>query len=56
MADLPTEGLGAGRRVDMTFYWPEAARWEGRDFRVVVQVQGRTKVPRYDSDGCSAGL
>ncbi len=33
-ADLPTPVLQAGTCVQFTFYWPEAARWEGRDFEV----------------------
>ena len=36
VADLPTTELSRGSRVDFTFYWPEATRWEGNDFRVVV--------------------
>ena len=35
--DLPTEGLPSGRQVDFTFYWKNAARWEGRDFSVKVE-------------------
>jgi glucoamylase len=34
--DLATTKLTAGSAVELTFYWPEAARWEGVDFRVVV--------------------
>ena len=34
--DLPTGGLGPGAAVSFTFYWPEAGRWEGVDFRVKV--------------------
>jgi glucoamylase len=37
VADLPTERLASGARVDVTFYWPEAGRWEGVDFAVTVQ-------------------
>ena len=40
VADLPTTALRAGARVDFTFYWPEVARWEGADFRVVVARSG----------------
>ena len=36
VADLSTERLPAGSAVTFTFYWPEAERWEGCDFRVVV--------------------
>ena len=34
--DLPTRFLAAGTTLVLTFYWLEAARWEGRDFFVVV--------------------
>ena len=34
--DLPTAALGAGTRLMFTFYWPDAAHWEGVDFSVVV--------------------
>ena len=36
VADLPVEALPAGARVDFTFYWPLASRWEGADFGVAV--------------------
>jgi glucoamylase len=36
VAGLPTTALQSGR-VDFTFYWPEVDRWEGTDFRVVLQ-------------------
>lgn len=34
--DLPTAELAAGVVLDFTFYWPDAARWEGQDFTVTV--------------------
>jgi glucoamylase len=37
LADLATEHLPAGARVVFTFYWPEAGRWEGTDFEVLVE-------------------
>jgi glucoamylase len=37
VADLPTTALLSGALVDITFYWPEAARWENRDFRIVIR-------------------
>jgi glucoamylase len=37
VAEIPTETLGAGAEVDFTLYWPGDARWEGVNFRVVVQ-------------------
>jgi glucoamylase len=36
VADLETMHLASGDRVDFTFYWPEADRWEGADFVVCV--------------------
>jgi glucoamylase len=33
---LPTSGLKPGDSVQFTFYWPDAGRWEGRDFSVDV--------------------
>lgn len=36
VADLPTAGLPAGKKVIFTFYWPQADRWEGTDFAVQV--------------------
>jgi glucoamylase len=36
IADLPTEQLAAGNRIDFTFHWIEADRWENVDFAVVV--------------------
>ncbi|MCS6805344.1 MAG: glucan 1,4-alpha-glucosidase [Acidobacteriota bacterium] len=36
VADLPTERLPRGSAVYFTFYWPEADRWEGVDFTVVI--------------------
>jgi glucoamylase len=35
-ADLPTTGLPTGAAVEFTFYWTEAARWEGRNFKILV--------------------
>lgn len=39
-ADLPTRELPAGSEVLFTFHWPEARRWEGVDFSVVVSREG----------------
>jgi glucoamylase len=35
--DLPTETLAAGRQIVFTFLWKNSARWEGRDYLVVVE-------------------
>ena len=37
VADLDTVHLRQGDRADLTFYWPEADRWEGTDFLVCVE-------------------
>ena len=36
IADLPTNALPEGKQVKFTFYWTDAARWEGADFIVRV--------------------
>ncbi len=41
VADLHTWDLPAGSRVQFTFFWPEANRWEGQDFDVTVAGQAR---------------
>ena len=35
-ADLPTQALSSGNRVQFTFYWPQSDRWEGTNFEVTV--------------------
>ena len=35
--DLPAETLATGRQIIFTFYWKDAARWEGRDYQVTVE-------------------
>ena len=37
VADLGTQHLCHGDRVDLTFYWPGEQRWEGLDFLVCVE-------------------
>ncbi len=37
VADLQTEELPSGARLQFTFYWPEVNRWEGEDFEVRVE-------------------
>ncbi len=44
VADLPTESAPVGARVDFTFFWPGARRWEGCDFATSV-------VPASQSEG-----
>jgi glucoamylase len=36
VTDLPTESLVPGAVLALTFHWPAAGTWEGRDFRIVV--------------------
>ncbi|MEJ2698345.1 MAG: glycoside hydrolase family 15 protein, partial [Desulfuromonadales bacterium] len=36
LADLATESLPAGARIQFTFFWSEVSRWEGTDFMVRV--------------------
>ncbi len=37
LADIPgSDRLAPGAAVEFTFWWPDAGRWEGRDFRVPV--------------------
>ncbi|MFI5069656.1 MAG: hypothetical protein ACHP8A_02095, partial [Terriglobales bacterium] len=37
-ADLPSSKLPAGAEIMFTFFWPEARRWEGTNFSVVVEI------------------
>jgi glucoamylase len=37
IADLETRHLSSGDRVHLTFYWPEAERWEQVDFLVCIE-------------------
>jgi len=36
IADLPTKAIPEGKHIKFTFHWPEADRWEGKDF--IVQI------------------
>jgi glucoamylase len=36
LVDLPTTRLRQGASIDFTFYWPDADKWEGTDFRVSI--------------------
>jgi glucoamylase len=35
--DLPTAKITSGCSIVFTFYWPDAARWEGKDFGVLIE-------------------
>jgi glucoamylase len=37
IADLETQHLSSGDRVHLTFYWPEADRWEQVDVLVCIE-------------------
>jgi glucoamylase len=37
VVDLDTRQMRSRDRVQFTFYWPEAKRWEGRDFLVWIE-------------------
>jgi len=37
IADLSTKALPEGRQVKFTFHWPEADRWEGKNFVIRVE-------------------
>lgn len=34
--DIPTENMDDGDAVVFTFFWPEGAKWEGRDFKITM--------------------
>jgi glucoamylase len=37
VADLETRDLTPGGRVHLTFYWPDAGRWEGVDYLICIE-------------------
>ena len=37
VCDLDTSDLRRGDRVHLTFYWPEADRWEGVDYLICIE-------------------
>lgn len=38
LVDVPdSDRVPSGGVIDFTFWWPDVGRWEGRDFRVIVQ-------------------
>ena len=47
LADLETEGMPVGTAIDFTLWWPEAGRWEGTDFRVVVEAEDTMAARRF---------
>ena len=37
VADLETESIADGEQLELTFFWREAQRWEGRNFAVSIE-------------------
>jgi glucoamylase len=37
LVDLPAGGLPSGSELVFTFFWPQAGRWEGADYAVIVE-------------------
>ena len=47
VADLDTKSLAVGEQLELTFFWPEAQRWEGTNFAVaIVPLQNETLISR----------
>ncbi len=44
LADLPTQSLPKGKQIKFTFYWPDAGRWEGKDFTVRIAAWRRENI------------
>jgi glucoamylase len=36
-ADLQTDGLRSGQQIEFTFFWPQAKKWEGKNFSVKIE-------------------
>ena len=36
VADLDTESIADSEQLELTFFWPEAQRWEGKNFMVAI--------------------
>jgi glucoamylase len=51
VVDLSTHGLEPGSTITFTFYWPDAARWEGVDFEVTVVARPRLMANRRYAGG-----
>jgi glucoamylase len=47
VADLPTAALPSETEIVFTFYWVDAARWEGTDF--TVKIDGSASLATFDS-------
>jgi glucoamylase len=53
IADLSTNSLSEGKQIKFTFYWPDADRWEGKDFIIPVgsfHREGTGSAERSETD------
>lgn len=41
LVDLATQKLAEGKQIQLTFYWPDAKRWEGADFVVHIATAAK---------------
>jgi glucoamylase len=46
IVELPSAGLPSGTVIRFTFYWVDAARWEGEDFSIVISNPVPADAPR----------
>lgn len=37
LADVPTQTIPEGKKIDFTFYWPESNTWESTNFNVIIR-------------------
>ncbi len=51
IVDLPTGTLPIGGRIDFTFHWPGANRWEDADFQVAIALAQDTENTGRASNG-----
>jgi glucoamylase len=56
VTDLPTATLPTGAHIVFTFFWPEANRWEQRDYSVLVAGQESPATRCYGKDPCCDGF
>jgi glucoamylase len=51
LADLQTKALPEGTQIKFTFYWPNADRWEGKDFMVRIATWQREEAVSAERKG-----
>ena len=51
VADLSTTALPDGTQIAFTFYWPDAAQWEGTNFLVQVRPFPRERAAAAERSG-----